>query len=299
MLPDRIAALLAATFPESQVSDVAPTSGGFSNLTLYLTIGGAAYVLKAADTPARRIDVRREARVLQLLAGCGLPVAECHAFAEDAGASLTVMPALPGVNGIALYGGDPAARIAAYRELGALLARVHALTGDPHADADLDLAARAAVAAAALPDLFDDPALCAALQDALQHPAWRSGDRLVHGDAGLHNTLWDGRLSALLDWEWAGWGNPQLDLAWIAWTMRFRQVPEPEWYAFLAAYRAAAPSIGVLDPATLRALALGQIAGILTRVAGRPAALAEWLRRARWSLDIPFPAPVGGASEEE
>jgi aminoglycoside phosphotransferase (APT) family kinase protein len=106
--------------------------------------------------------------------------------------------------------------------------------------------------------------------------------RLVHGDPGAHNLLWDGQLTALLDWEWAGLGDPLTDLAWVCWTLRFRQVAAPVRAAFLAAY-------GLPEPnrADLRDLALAQIAAILVRVADQPEASAEWLRRLDWTLNLP------------
>jgi hypothetical protein len=68
-------------------------------------------------------------------------------------------------------------------------------------------------------------------------------------------------------------------LAWLHWTMRWRGLPEDLWRDALAAYGRPAPP----DDA-LTALALGQIAMILARVSGQPAARAEWLRRAVWTL---------------
>lgn len=117
---------------------------------------------------------------------------------------------------------------------------------------------------------------------------WRtqrgSPPRRVHGDAGLHNLLWGSRGLTLLDWELGGWGDPRLDLAWVAWTLRFRALPAPCWEALLAGYgREQAQALG-LDGAALKALALGQVAGLLARAAGRPA-WDEWLRRARWTVD--------------
>jgi aminoglycoside phosphotransferase (APT) family kinase protein len=100
--------------------------------------------------------------------------------------------------------------------------------------------------------------------------------------------LWQGRITGLLDWEWAGWGNPLLDLSWVFWTMRWRSVPETMWPVFLAGY-GQLPD-GEWSDTALRALALGQIAGILARVSERDDARQEWLRRARWTLDLKFPA---------
>ncbi|MFA5630550.1 MAG: phosphotransferase family protein [Porticoccaceae bacterium] len=62
---------------------------------------------------------------------------------------------------------------------------------------------------------------------------------LVHGDAGLHNTLGDGgRLSALLDWELAHAGHPAEDLCYC------KQVVEGimPWDDFMSAYQEAGGS---------------------------------------------------------
>ncbi|NTU83387.1 MAG: phosphotransferase, partial [Chloroflexales bacterium] len=129
--------------------------------------------------------------------------------------------------------------------------------------------------------------LRAPLAAALAHPAWRPArPRPVHGDAGLHNILWGPAGLALLDWELAGWGDPRLDLAWVAWTIRFRGLPVALWDALLAGYgRERATALG-LDEEVLRALALGQVAALLARAAGRAKAWEEWLRRTRWTLHL-------------
>lgn len=57
--------------------------------------------------------------------------------------------------------------------------------------------------------------------------------RLVHGDAGLHNTLGEGdRLTGLLDWEFTHAGDPAEDLAYCRFLVS-RVLP---WEDFLAAY---------------------------------------------------------------
>jgi aminoglycoside phosphotransferase (APT) family kinase protein len=143
-----------------------------------------------------------------------------------------------------------------------------------------------------LPTLGLEPELLDVFAAGLAHPAWQpASTRLVHGDAGLHNVLWDGRISALLDWEWSGWGNPLLDIAWVYWTMRWRAVAPALWNVFLSSYQAAFAEAAPADSASLRALVFGQIAGILARAHEQPAARAEWLRRASWTLTLQFPEP--------
>ena len=59
---------------------------------------------------------------------------------------------------------------------------------------------------------------------------------LVHGDAGLHNTLGEGdRLTALLDWEFSHAGDPAEDLTYCKYLVE-RILP---WDEFMAAYEAA------------------------------------------------------------
>jgi aminoglycoside phosphotransferase (APT) family kinase protein len=262
--------------------------------------------------------------MLALLRGSGLPVPPLLALVEDHAWTVAVTDFVAGEHGLQVYQRAPAELEALFRALGQLLAAVHrtppplghqprirtaksakglnvrrtkqlrALRGKYFARVlitDSDLAARSRRVLETLPALDLDAELRDALAAALAHPAWRPpAARLVHGDAGLHNLLWDDGIAALLDWEWAGVGNPLLDLAWVGWTMRWRQLPGDLWPAFLAAYTSSEPPDLDITPDALRALALGQIAGILARVAPQPAARQEWLRRARWTLSLDWPS---------
>lgn len=289
-IPKPVADLLAAAFPGTPTSSPGPTVGGFSNLTLTVTIGRERCVLKAAEEPARRQDLRREALVLALLRGRSLGAPKVLAFAEGGGWAVLVTRRRPGVPGLTLYQRPPEALLPACEALGRALARLHALALPPPRNAPaqgLLVGERAAALAAALPGLGAPEDLAGRLAEALAHPVWHHpAPRLVHGDAGLHNVLWGSAGLTLLDWELAGWGDPRHDLAWVAWTMRFRSLPPALWEALLAGYgRRRAEALG-LEEESLRALALGQIATLLARAAGSPAAWAEWVRRARWTLQL-------------
>jgi aminoglycoside phosphotransferase (APT) family kinase protein len=176
-----------------------------------------------------------------------------------------------------------------YHALGELLAVVHAtppLSDHPA----LLLAERARHALGMLPTLKLVPDLCRLLQASLEHAAWRvQPTTLAHGDVGLHNLLWNGQITALLDWEWAGWGNGLLDLAWLYWTMRWRQLPPPLWETFRAGYGAGPALAHDIAPEAMQALVLGQIAGILVRVQNQPQLWHEWLRRLQWTHTLAFP----------
>jgi aminoglycoside phosphotransferase (APT) family kinase protein len=284
MLPQPALNLLTHTFG-APPGDLAPTFGGFSHHSALAMIGGQRCVVKAADSTPKRADLRHEARVLALLPGSGLPAPALIALAEDAHWTIEVLEFAPGANGLSVLAHAPADLERVYGALGRTLAMVHGTAVAPPAQ-DVLLAERARRLCAALADLPLDAELRAALVSGLEQPAWRSPKiSLVHGDAGIHNLLWDGRITALLDWEWAGWGDPLIDLAWLWWTIRWRALPGQLWQAVLAGYTAERPAPDA-DPAALRSLALGQIAGILTRTHGQDAAWAEWLRRAHWTVEI-------------
>lgn len=281
LLPPDPAVLLAAHFGVPP-TDLAPTFGGFSNLTVRATLAGRACVIKAATTPAKRADVQREAHLLPLLYAAGLPVPEPLAFLNDATWSVGVTAALPGHNGLHVLAETPAELPQAFAALGRILAAVHA-TPLPDTSADLDLGARVAAAHIALAGFAAPADLIALLHNALEHPLWRDRSGLVHGDSGLHNLLWSVEGGYLLDWEWAACGPALLDLAWLRWTLAWRALPDTLWDAACAAY---GPMPAPLDAATQAALALGQIGLILARVADQPAARTEWLRRASWTRTL-------------
>jgi aminoglycoside phosphotransferase (APT) family kinase protein len=251
-----------------------------------MDLHGRPTIIKAATTPLKRADLRREARVLLALAGSGLPIAPLMTLLEDPDWTVAVLGALPGENGLQRLNDPPEVLSILYRELATLLARVHVidLLSMIGSDAlDLCLANRADAVAAALPALN----LPSTLHNALIGGVARAGAntyarQLVHGDPGAHNILWQGRISALLDWEWSGYGDPLTDIAWICWTLRFRQIPASIRAVFLRAYGQEHP-----DPAILRDLAFAQISAILVRVADSPAARAEWVRRLEWTLSLP------------
>ena len=305
-----------------------PTTGGSSHYSAAALLGAQPVVVKAADGPQQRADLRHEASVLRSLVGSGLAVPALLALGDAGGWTVAVLAALPGASGIGLYtpGREPELA-AAVQQLGQTLAQLHALPVPPDRAPPLgnrllkaagngttttqrpegaqrpeltdqgDLASQSGSQSAQSADetalaarlrahtggpLVADPALDAAIRRASAAAAeigWR-GLCLVHTDAGLHNVLWDGRLSALLDWEWAGVGSPLLDLAWTRWTLRWRRVPQL-WPTLLAGYGLSAAD---LEEPQLDTVALALIGLILARVRTKPEAHAEWERRARWTI---------------
>lgn len=288
MVPDAVVELLRARFPGEAVGHFERTFGGYSNLTLGAQIGGRAVVIKAADGALKRADLRHEAEALELLRGRKLFAPLLLALVEDEVWTVEVMDRLAGTNGLSFFKNDPGALEQIYTELGRLLADVHRAE-IPHPGAGFEMEQRYRRLLAGLPALGLEAVLLAALAESLEHQAWRPARlRLVHGDAGVHNLLWQNGITALLDWEWAGLGNPLLDLGWIFWTIRLHDAPDQLWQAFLRSY---GPWMFPDAPASqeaLRALVLGQVALIMSRAHGQ-SSWQEWLRRAHWTLELEFP----------
>lgn len=285
LLPPPVLMLLTASFEPGAVSLIGPTLGGFSHYSALVMVEEQPCVVKAADLPLQRADVRREARMLALLQGSGLPVPELVALFEDETWSVALLGALTGANALQLYAQAPTDLLRLAGELGRLLARLHQPAAAP-ADPDLLIANRMAQLQKQLSRLDVPAELRNLFDESLAPTHWSSSELcIVHGDAGVHNILWDDTITGLLDWEWSGWGNPAQDLAWLAWTLRFRQAPPELWDELKRSYLQAGGRFPDLEPSAVRALVFGQMAAIMLR-AQTPDLQAEWIRRMRWTMEM-------------
>jgi len=195
--------------------------------------GRHAWVLRTDSPSAVAVSHSRpeEFEILRAAHGAGVRVPEpLFLCADGAGPDFFVMRRMPGVAaGHRLSKDDSLVpdRAALARELGANLARLHrvkppvaslAFLGKApadHAHATIegyrhDLDALGAVRGEAWPVLEWGLAWCwrfapAPLPACLLHRDYRTGNYLVH----------DGGLSAVLDWEFAGWGDAREDLGWM------------------------------------------------------------------------------------
>lgn len=197
--------------------------------------GGArtAGYLKVADRQAR--SLANEAAVLRRLAGAGIPVPAVLA-AGDAQKQFLALSALPGVM---LWDIIDPRRSPARREIvlahveayGALLARIHALPiawkPQPRADIE-DLSLQECA----------DPRFAALV-------AWldraRPAERAIvfaHGDFNPANVLFlDGAVSGVVDWEFAGLGWREFELAWALRARTHFLNTDAEREALLGGYR--------------------------------------------------------------
>lgn len=173
-----------------------------------------------AGTP---LTLAREAITYEALAGTGLPIPRLHAVHPDGTALL-----LDRASGDdQLKGLDDAEARAVAEDFGRCLGRLHQL-----APGDLELGSLAPPDGAA-PTAHDlelwrsidrtrrgedaSPVAPVALRQLAGSVPVATRASLCHGDAGPGNFLHDaGRVTALLDWEFAHVGDPHDDLAWVA-----------------------------------------------------------------------------------
>lgn len=295
-LPAAMLAMIAGHFGETP-GDCVRLGGGFSHTAFAFVLRGHRYVAKAASSDAYQRELWHEAETLvglDRVTRGGVPHARQVAHISGADWHVLVLEFCDGAPGPQLFGGPARTRAAAYRHLARLLARLHRaefaalrpLQNDAARASSFSLAKRATWGAQQLPTLALPDALQRPLLAALKHRAWRSANPVfVHGDAGLHNLLYRPGGSVLLDWEWAGWGPAQSDLAWLAWTLRWRKL-EALWPATLDAYHRELGETSAWSAAHARAFVLGRIALLLIRSKDNPPMLAEWLRRAEFTLAL-------------
>lgn len=232
-----LATALGAT--TARVGEVRVLSGGAvqENWRLDVEVTGGAragqhsWVLRtdAAVRISLSLDRASEYAVLLAAHGAGVPVAEPIARCDDLsviGAPFLVQALVPGTAQARKLVRDPAIgdfgpKVAA--DLGRALARIHRLTPAttelPFFTLPLRPPAKAEVQR--LRHLLDGsgeprPALEYVLAWLDAHAPERRPLALVHGDFRTGNYLVDaGRLAAVLDWEFAHWGDPHEDIGWF------------------------------------------------------------------------------------
>jgi aminoglycoside phosphotransferase (APT) family kinase protein len=171
----------------------------------------------------------REFALLRLAHRAGVKVPEPIGFCADPGvigAPFALMAKLegtgfgPGIVRDMALGGD---RESLVRDIGAELARIHAIhppqpalafLGDPPADpVSADIAAlRAGLDAMGVAR----PALEWGLRHCERHLTASGNVTLIHRDLRTGNYMVDKTgLTGVLDWEFAGWGDPMSDLGWF------------------------------------------------------------------------------------
>jgi aminoglycoside phosphotransferase (APT) family kinase protein len=244
--PARLASALRAWLPDgASLEAVVPLSAGHSNETYLLT--GLDRILRTPPSGEGLLppyDIARQFGIMDRVgrAAVGPPVPRVRELCEDASVIGDAFFTMDRARGEAfeayampewVTGADAAFRSAMCEQWIDAICAVHGLPADvvgiaprtPAAEADhWRLVAERADAPEALLDL-----LCSlvAAPPPVSGPATP-----LHGDAKLANCLWqDGQLSALLDWEMAGVGEPLVEIGYLLWTFeQYRNPNSPGWW---------------------------------------------------------------------
>jgi aminoglycoside phosphotransferase (APT) family kinase protein len=216
--------------------------GGQSNPTFKLTAESGVYVLRRKPlgvTLASAHAVDREFRVLQALAGTGVPVPRVHALCTDdaiIGSAFFIMEYVEGrvFWDQRLNGFTPAERAALFDSMNETIARLHSL--DPIA-LGLESFGRPGNYLARQIDRWTKQYRASETEplEAMDRviewlPARIPPDdetRIVHGDYRMDNLIFhpsEPRVVAVLDWELSTLGDPLVDFAYHV--MSWRIAPE-------------------------------------------------------------------------
>jgi aminoglycoside phosphotransferase (APT) family kinase protein len=216
-------------------------TGGATMESWRFTASGEAFVLRRAPTPGmmatRAFGHDVEAAVIRAVhaAGVRAPEIVVELEADDGIGTGFVMRALPGTpdpRTILADNADDAVAAGLCAEIAAELAKVHALPASalPAGVPTLD----AAQGVAGLREQFaqgggDRPVIALALRWLEDNLPPAAEPRLIHGDYRLGNLLIEGhRLTGVLDWELAHFGDPHEDLAYACLTVwRFARIDRP------------------------------------------------------------------------
>ncbi|WP_409304825.1 phosphotransferase family protein [Peribacillus sp. SCS-155] len=273
------------TILQDTYGDLTPhrLTGGYTNDTFLLK--GSQSLLIAKVASSSNDDIKNKMNCMRLLSETDI-VPKAYDLIETDGARVAVMEYKEGINGQSILDGKEGAKAnELYKLLGRTLAKnIHSLRPDAvsangiheysikNLNLDLD---------------FVPENLRIKTRDQLR----RLNDHsqtwvLTHGDYGVHNVLYqDGQL-AILDWEWAEWGNPLTDIAWVLWFTNLHYPNQAnQWLRlFLEEYRL--HQRVELKSDTLQSFGVYKVCKVLQRLAQAGQDVQkEWVRRLRWTLE--------------
>ena len=240
-------------------------------LSLPLPGGGRAALRLHRPGYQSAAAIRSELFWTEALAGAGLPVprpirtaagALLHSLSTGRLASaVSWLPGTPLGRAWEPLSGSVPAQMATFRQVGALLARLHAATDALALPADFTRPswdAEGLLGEAPLWGRFwENPALTPSESALLQEARGEARRRLaalpapdfglIHADLMRENILIDGPVLSLIDFDDSGWGYRGYDLA----TLMLQNLDEPHWPALLAAAAEGYAALRPLDVAAL------------------------------------------------
>jgi len=280
------------------INSVKRSALGNGQETWFVDTTGGSFVVRrsAVGGPLTWTSRATEFAALDELRSSGLPVPRVLWHEPDGGTlerAYLVMDRLPG---------KPPGRSfddAMARDLGRMLAHLHAATRDPHTTIGAEQLREhlATTVQRYSASLFSDEPLAAVLLGWLEHnvPTRTTATVRLWGDPGPHNMLVDdGTITALLDWEMTSRGHPGEDVGAARWSVLGFSDPlaidagyaevtdalpadECAWFEVLAHLVRAGQALdgtlafvrGDTDETTLPAMGLGLVTANLLRAAHR------------------------------
>lgn len=264
-------------------------TGGYTNLT-YL-MAGTEPPLVAKVTSLSNEDTLNEIRVMKLVQGsCNTPA--IHEVSEMDGMRIIVMDSMGGVNTQTLLDAKDWVRAEQiYSEMGQLLAaQIHSRPYNRQ-EQGIRLSNRVQLHVM-IKELEFVPGSLG--RYSLQLLSAEEGRDLpwvlTHGDYGVHNILCEAEDTLhVLDWEWAEWGNPLNDIAWVCWFTKLHYPGAAQRLneAFIRGYLACSPLS--FSPEQIKAASLYKVWNVLHRLQIAPKEVQhEWIRRLEWTLNEDF-----------
>jgi len=248
--PEVCRALLAEIEPQSTFMGVRPMGAEGTHPAYVITAqtaAGAALHLAVkcyhSDEGPTTIRAQREFKVLELLQKHAVPV-PVPLYLDEAG----VLLGTPGivttfVNGKQLFALPDV--LASARELAQVLAKIHSIPIGP-AERELLIDAnqemlwfrKAGMMPTYMANHPDGPSVWEAIERLL--PTWQAPpSAFVHTDYWIGQVLWaQERISAVLDWEEAGYGDPIYDLAYCGMDLWIGPMGRPAADELLKVYEA-------------------------------------------------------------
>lgn len=273
--------ILSSRFPNMNIVEL---TGGYTNTTLLLEGANSQKIAKIYHV--NNTDARTEISTLTLLRHSGV-TPQIHDYFEQDEWLFVTMDYVPGVNAQTLLdqgGLDQGRRI--YRQLGTYLARdVHSIKR-ANQDRELPIIMKSVVAVDGLE--FIPSEIKSMAKEVLSIPDYE-GQTLIHGDYGPHNVMLRNDSMFILDWEWAGWGNPMFDVAWVVWFvhLHYPHMAKELSEVFLGSYTELTNVEVTHD--LIRAYSTSKVIQIMNRIKkAHPNVQKEWLRRLEWTLQTNF-----------
>jgi aminoglycoside phosphotransferase len=263
-------------------------TGGYTNITFLLE--GTSPLLVAKVTGLLQPDTLNEINCLNFLVKSGItPV--IHDVLEISNMSIVLMEYRKGANGQSILdSGNFDQMKIVYKKLGQFLAsQIHSkpLDASYHGIRKSNIAnLKSNIEAEFIPEnlIRQSRIVLASMDDNEQN--WV----LTHGDYGPHNILTDDENNfSVLDWEWAEWGNPLNDVAWVCWftKLHYFEIAPILNRTFIKEYTSHNPI--PITPNQLKACSLYKAWNVIYRVRHATQEVKkEWLRRLEWTLDSDF-----------